>query len=51
MLYHWATKALNYTCIYKGFNINICADKGVAPLYTDHESIMLLLHQSAFKLK
>ena len=26
------------------------ADKGIAPLYIDHESIMLLLHQSAFFL-
>ena len=26
------------------------ADKGFAPLYTGHEPIMLLLHQSALKI-
>lgn len=30
--------------------IVISADKGFAPIYTDHESVMLLLHQSALGL-
>lgn len=41
MLYHWAIKALEIIKL-------LSADKGVAPIYTDHESIMLLLHQSAY---
>ena len=32
-----------------GFTYN--ADKGFAPFYFDHESNMLLLHQSTFKAK
>ena len=31
--------------------MNKNADKGFAPLYTGHEPIMLLLHQSAIKIK
>lgn len=27
--------------------INKYADKGIAPMFTDHEPVMLLLHQSA----
>ena len=30
---------------------SISTDKGFAPLYTGHEPIMLLLHQSAYKKK
>ena len=40
MLYHWAIKA---------YNNNKYADKGIAPISTDHESVMFLLHQTAFK--
>ena len=28
-----------------------CADKGFAPLFTGHEPVMLLLHQSACNIK
>ena len=43
MLYHWAIKAL---IIIRSLNY---ADKGIAPISTDHEPVMFLLHQPAFK--
>ncbi len=33
------------------YNLISYADKGFAPIYAGHEPVMLLLHQSALKLK
>lgn len=48
MLYHWAIKATKkqdlvlFLCL-----LIVKADKGFEPPLTDHESVMLPLHQSA----
>ena len=38
---------ITYNIIYKLYNYTCNTDKGLAPLFTGHEPIMLLLHQSA----
>lgn len=41
--------AKNCFNFYSGFNNkSASADKGFAPLFTDHEPVMFLLHQSAY---